>query len=107
MKKSVNSMKYILLFLMISSQIAMGQSFGQNKVQYENFDWKFIKSPHFDVYYYEDDIDLAEFTAEISENAYEQISKHFRWNLKKPVSIIIYNSHKDFQQTNVVHTLYV
>lgn len=80
-----------------------GQSFGQNKVQYESFDWKFIKTPHFDIYYYTDDMYLAEFTAKISEDAYEQISKHFRWNLKKPVSIIVYNSHKAFQQTNVVY----
>jgi len=98
------SFKYLLFILILSSQFAIGQSFGQNKVQYESFDWKFIKTPHFDVYYYDDDIGLAEFTAEISEDAYEQISKHFRWNLKKPVSIIIYNSHKDFQQTNVVYS---
>ncbi|MEE8340480.1 MAG: hypothetical protein V3R52_00105, partial [Candidatus Neomarinimicrobiota bacterium] len=73
-------------------------------VQYENFDWKFIKSSHFDIYYYTEDVDLAEFSAEVAEDAYEQISKHFRWNLKKPVSILVYNSHKDFQQTNVTYT---
>ncbi len=104
MKYLLQTMRNILFSLMILSQTVFGQSFGQNKVQYESFDWKFIKSPHFDVYYYTDDIDLAEFTAEIAENAYEQISKHFRWNLRKPVSIVIYNSHKDFQQTNVTYS---
>lgn len=103
MKKLTNLIKYILFLLLIGYQSLIGQSFGQNKVQYHTFDWKFIKSPHFDIYYYTDDISLAEFTAEVAESAYEQISKHFRWNLKKPVSIIIYNSHKDFQQTNVVY----
>ncbi|MBU0528192.1 hypothetical protein KKF86_00310 [bacterium] len=96
-------MRNILFILIIISQAVFGQSFGQNKVQYGDFEWKFIKSPHFDVFYYTDDIDLAEFTAEVAENAYEQISKHFRWNLKKPVSIVVYNSHKDFQQTNVTY----
>jgi Tol biopolymer transport system component len=82
-------------------QVATGQSFGQNKVQYRTFDWQFIKAPHFDIYYYGDGLELAEFTAVTAEEAYEQISKHLRWTLKKPVSIIVYNSHNDFQQTNV------
>ena len=97
-------MKKTILILAILTQTLFGQSYGQNKVQYESFDWKFIKSSHFDIYYYTEDIDLAEFTAEIAEDAYEQISKHFRWNLKKSVSIVVYNSHKDFQQTNVTYS---
>ena len=104
MKNLLYTMRNILFILILSSQTIFGQSFGQNKVQYGNFDWKFIKSPHFNIYYYTEDIDLAEFTAEVAENAYEQISKHFRWNLKKPVSIVVYNSHKDFQQTNVTYS---
>ncbi|MFH1852329.1 MAG: BamA/TamA family outer membrane protein [Candidatus Neomarinimicrobiota bacterium] len=90
----------ILLALLVGT--LFGQSFGQNKVQYRNFDWSYIESPHFDIYYYGDDKSLAEFTAEVSEEAYEQVSKHLRWELNKRVSIIIYNSHNDFQQTNVV-----
>ncbi len=104
MKKLMHTIKNILLIFVVLSHAVSGQSFGQNKVQYGNFDWKFIKSSHFNIYYYTEDIDLAEFTAEIAENAYEQISKHFRWNLKKPVSIVVYNSHKDFQQTNVTYS---
>ncbi len=92
----------LLVFLCI--QIVFGQSFGKNKVQYRDFDWKFIKSPHFDVYYYANEFELAEFTANAAEEAYEQISIHLRWTLKKPVSVIVYNSHNDFQQTNVVDT---
>jgi len=104
MNNLLYTMRNILFILIIISQAVFGQSFGQNKVQYGDFDWKFIKSPHFNIYYYTKDIDLAEFTAEVAENAYEQISKHFRWNLKKPVSILVYNSHKDFQQTNVTYS---
>lgn len=96
-------MKHILtaslLFFFIESGFA--QSFGQNKVQYNSFDWSFISSTHFDIYYYKDERQLAEFTAEESETAYEQISKHLRWTLKDRVSIIVYLSHNDFQQSNV------
>lgn len=78
------------------------QSFGQNKVQYRDFDWNYIQTPHFDVYYYGSEQDLAEFTADVAEDSYEQISVHLRWDLKRRVSIMVYNSHNDFQQTNVV-----
>ena len=78
------------------------QTFGQNKVQYRDFNWEFISSPHFDVYYYGDEIELANFTMEEANKAYEQIGKHLRWTLKKRVSIIVFHSHNEFQQNNVV-----
>ncbi|MDX1591179.1 MAG: hypothetical protein R3283_04395, partial [Balneolaceae bacterium] len=27
--------------------------FGKNRVQYEKFDWRFIETDHFDIYYYD------------------------------------------------------
>ncbi|MEE8437866.1 MAG: biopolymer transporter Tol, partial [Candidatus Neomarinimicrobiota bacterium] len=78
------------------------QSFGQNKVQYRQFDWSYLSTPHFDIYFYGEEVDLARFTLEAANEAYEQISKHLRWTLKKRVPIIVYHSHNDFQTTNVV-----
>ncbi len=92
---------YIVIILFLCTGLS-AQSFGQNKVQYRNFNWNFIQTPHFDIYYYSGELNLAEFTATEAEDAYEQISKHLLWDLKKRVSILIYNSHNDFQQTNVV-----
>ena len=91
---------YTALFLFCSALQA--QSFGQNKVQYRDFEWSFISSPNFDVYYYGDELDLATFTMEAANEAYEQIGKHLRWNLKKRVPILVYHSHNEFQQNNAV-----
>ena len=82
-------MKHIFsIFLFIT--FVNGQSFGQNKVQYRDFDWNYIQTPHFDIYYYGDQQSLAEFTAEVAEESYEQISIHLRWDLKRRVSIMVY-----------------
>ena len=81
--------RFITIIAVFSANLLVAQSFGQNKVQYRNFDWSFITSPHFDIYYYGDAIDLAQYTAEKGEQAYEQISKHLRWTLRKRVAIII------------------
>ena len=101
---SLDSMyrSFILVLTLIS--IAYGQSFGQNKVQYRDFDWSFIQSAHFDIYFYGGEQNLAEFTSGIAEEAYEQISRNLGWDLRKRVSILVYNSHNEFQQTNVVGT---
>ena len=95
-------MNKLIIILVLLTQGLTAQSFGQNKVQYKDFDWLLISSPNFDVYYYGADPHLSEFTAEVAEEAHEQISKHLRWTLKKRVSIILYESHNDFQQTNVI-----
>ena len=93
--------KYILFAIIILST-SFGQSFGKNKVQYRDFDWSYIQTPNFDIYFYGDNQDLAEFTSRVSEEAYKQISTHLAWDLKNRVSILVYNSHNEFQQTNVV-----
>ncbi len=95
-------MRKIIVIVILLTGGLLAQSFGQNKVQYKDFDWSLISAPNFDVYFYGDDSHLAEFTAKVAEDAHEQISKHLRWTLKKRVSIIVYYSHNDFQQTNVI-----
>ncbi|MDI6401701.1 hypothetical protein QLX67_06830 [Balneolaceae bacterium ANBcel3] len=82
---------------------AQNFSFGKNRVQYSQFDWRFIQSDHFDVYYYESkNYYLAEFTAKSLEAAYAQLRTDFRHQLNDRISVIIYDSHTDFSQTNVV-----
>ena len=97
-------MKFLYTFILFLVTSINAQSFGQNKVQYRDFDWNFIQTPHFDIYYYGGEQDLAEFAADVAEESYEQISIHLRWDLKRRVSIMVYNSHNEFQQTNVVRS---
>lgn len=79
-----------------------GALFGKNKVQYKKFDWSYIQSPHFNVYFYEGGRDLAEFTADQAEIALVSIERTMRYDITNRITIIVYNSHNDFQQTNAV-----
>ncbi|MCH7496726.1 MAG: PD40 domain-containing protein [Candidatus Marinimicrobia bacterium] len=79
----------------------LGAQFGQNIVQYDRYDWQFIQSPYFDIYFYGDNLPLAEFASGVADEAYRQISDRLNWQIQKRVSIMIYASHADFQQTNV------
>ncbi len=79
------------------------QQFGKNKVQYRTFDWKYIQSDHFDIYFYDDGGRyLAKFAAQVLESSLDQIQSHWRYRITNRITLVLYNSHNDFQQTNVV-----
>lgn len=77
------------------------QGFGKNKVQFEHFRWKYIQSEHFDVFFADGGEGLAEFTAEVAEKALDEIEGHWNYELETRVTIVVYRSHNNFQQTNV------
>lgn len=77
--------------------------FGKNRVQYDQFDWRFIETEHFDIYYYDKkNYHLAQFTAETVESSLKQLNEDFGEQLTDRIPVIIYASHSDFSQTNVV-----
>ncbi|RCK76534.1 MAG: tolB protein precursor [Ignavibacteriae bacterium] len=101
-------MKYIkiilfLTLLFVTNSVSQENIFGKNKVQYKKFNTYFIQSSHFDVYFFDDGYSIAEFTADAAEEAYQSISKSFRYQITSRIPIIVYNSHNDFQQTNVIY----
>ena len=92
--------KYILLLNIFIS--ALFSQYGKNIVQYENFDWHIIQTKNFDIYYYTQGENQIDIMAKYCQDANDKISTYIGWDLKERSSIIVYNSHNDFQQSNVV-----
>lgn len=77
--------------------------FGKNRVQYEDFEWRYIQTEHFDIYYYSDkNYDLARFAADYLEPSLQQLRQDFDHEINDRIKVIIYDSHNDFDQTNVI-----
>ena len=74
--------------------------FGRNKVQYEQFDWRIIKSDHFDDYFYPPESLAVSDAARMAERWYVRHSDTFRHAFDHK-SLIFYADHPDFEQTNV------
>src|SRR6056297_3846755 len=94
-----------ILFASAGTQELFAQFFyfGKNRVQYENFDWRYIETDHFDIYYYDSkNYHLAQFTAESVESGLKQLTDDLGSQLTDRIPVIIYDSHSDFSQTNVV-----
>jgi Tol biopolymer transport system component len=95
----------VVLFVIFDLGNAQEPYFGKNKVQYKTFNWYFIQTDNFNIYFYKDEYHLAKFAADVLEDAYLKVKQELRYDLGKRVPVIIYNSHNDFQQTNVVSDL--
>lgn len=93
---------FLAAALMGSAAQAQPDSFGKNKVQYKHFSWWFLQTDHFDIYFSHDGEELARFAAVAAESAYASMSSLFRYQLVNRVPLIVYNSHNEFQQTNVI-----
>ncbi len=95
---------WVLLFLLVPAA-AHAQYFGQNKVQYNRYDWKSIESDHFEVYFYAGLDSLAMRVLDLAEKTNVVLSKRMGHSLGRKVPIILYGSHNDFSQTNVTPEL--
>jgi Tol biopolymer transport system component len=90
----------LALFLFGAVSPAWAQ-FGQNKITYEQFEWKVYESPHFDVHYYDAEEPFLEDVVSYAESAYLKLSKAFDHELRWRIPLIMYKTHAEFQQTNI------
>ncbi len=86
----------------VSSQLRQG--FGMNKVRYKDFDWHFVESEHLLLHYEPEFADLADRAVEYLEEGYEHISSLMRHELSTKPPIVIFKSHYEFQQTNIIQS---
>lgn len=94
---------FVLLVTSTSAQFLAGDlPFGKNKKQYEPFSWRYIQSENFDVYFHGDADYVARYAALKAEDALKQIQEELSFSITKRIVFIIYNSHNQFQQTNVI-----
>ncbi|HEX7185912.1 MAG TPA: BamA/TamA family outer membrane protein [Thermoanaerobaculia bacterium] len=84
---------------------ASAQYFGRNKVQWENFDWRVLKTEHFDIYHYPEEEKAVRDTARMAERWYDRLTSVFQREFFERKSIVLYADHSDFQQTTVVRGL--
>jgi hypothetical protein len=85
----------------VSAAPLSAQYFGRQKVQYETFDWREMKTSHFLIHYYPAEVEVTQDAARMAERWYTRLSGIFQHEFdQKPV--VLYADHPDFQQTNVI-----
>ena len=84
---------------------AQAQYFGHNKVQYQSFDFKLLRTDHFDLYYYPEERPAADIAARMAERWYTRLSGVLHHQLSGRQPLILYATQAQFEQTNVVQGL--
>jgi Tol biopolymer transport system component len=94
---------FVCLFFVNKNSYSQANAvFGQNKVQYKEFHWEYLQTKHFDIYFYQGGRQLAEFTGHEAENSLKNLTENIDYTISNRIPIIVYNSHNDFQQNNVI-----
>ncbi len=71
-------------------------------MQYKEFKFEVLKTEHFDVYFYEEERQNAERVGRMAERWYARLSTVFEHQITTRQPLVLYASHPDFEQTNVV-----
>ncbi len=98
----VSLLSTLILSLGPIASTAEGQYFGRNKVQYESFDFRVMKTAHYDIYYYPEARVMAEQVGRMAERWYDRFSRLFNHELQARQPIILYADHPDFEQTTAL-----
>jgi len=93
-----------LLFMTLSfeaySQLSVEQ-FGKNRLQYKMFNWRYLSSENFNIYFYDGGNEIAEQAAKYLEEEFESITDILGYSPYTKTRIFLYNSVSDLQQSNV------
>ena len=81
---------------------AEAQYFGRNKVEYHDFNFRTLRTEHFDIYYYPREEQAVRDAARMAERWYARLSHVLDHRFSSRQPLVLYGSHPEFSQTNVI-----
>ena len=90
------------IFPLLTESYSQSYQFGKNKVQYNEFEWQKTQTRHFDVYFYNEEEELASYAGLMAEEGYRKIERLSGHTVHRRIPLIIYSSHVFFEQTNII-----
>jgi hypothetical protein len=75
--------------------------FGQNRVQYHEFNWSLYESENFITYYYPGGQQVGQFTIRAAEELLSEVEEYLDYRINKKVNVLVYNDITDLGMTNI------
>jgi Tol biopolymer transport system component len=96
------SVVFILTFISLSSQAQQAREvFGRNRIQYKKFEWQYLSSENFDVYYYDNRRKVAQEAIQFLESEFDRITDLIGYPPYLKTKVFLYNSVTEKQESNV------
>ncbi len=96
---------YFLFFLLVFDLSLSAQTidarFGKNRVQYERFEWQYVESDNFIIYFYQGGQDLAKYVLSEAESSLPFIRSKIDYEMDNKIEIVVYTQITELRQTNM------
>ena len=99
-KRLAGVLVLVLLFTNAGAQRAY-ETFGRNRIQYKDLDWKYLSSENFDLYFYGERRKTAQEALQYLESEFDRITDLLGFYPYQKTKVFLYNSITDLQQSNV------
>src|SRR5690606_21278224 len=77
------------------------ESFGKNRIQYRQFNWRYLSGENFDIYYYDQRREVATEALEFLEGEFDRITDIIVYTPYFKTKVFVYNSLAARRQSNV------
>ncbi|MFO7790690.1 MAG: hypothetical protein ACQES1_07030 [Bacteroidota bacterium] len=106
MKKLLTYLFVLLMSFSFDAAVAQfynghQMTFGKNRVQYEDFDWFFMRYDKYDTYFYSGGKELAENVAKMAHDEIESMTNRLDYQLNQRLIFVVYHNLSDFRQSNI------
>ncbi len=91
----------LVFFFLNSFGQSSSESFGKNRIQRRIFNWKYLTSPNFEVYYYDNNRELASYAIKQAEANFDRISNTIGFSPYTKIKLLVYSTISDLHQSNV------
>lgn len=91
----------LLLGTIVSQAQTNTVEFGQNRVQFKNFKWRYYQSRHFNTYFAQNGLELGKYAAQVAEKELPQLEQFMESNPRQRINIVVYNSFGEMKQSNI------
>lgn len=95
----------ILMFLPVLFATGQNQSvqtyFGKNRMQFQEFDWSYLRGENYDIYFSKGGREIATFAARQAEQLIKSTEEFMNYRVEGRYQFIIYNNATDANQTNL------
>lgn len=101
-ERAARLLPILLTLVLLLAADSPAQYFGRNKVRYDKFKYEILHTRHFDIYYYAEEQKAIPDAARMAERWYLRHARVFGDTLSQRQPLILYGSHPQFEQTNVI-----
>lgn len=101
-KHLISTLTFLCVALFLLPGSLHAQYFGRNKVNYKQFNFRVVQSPHFELYHYLDNVAVRNRMLQQAEQWYRMHQTLFQDTFAYKNPLLLYSNHADFQQTRAI-----